>query len=190
MERPKSAKHNAERSKKSAYANFKRINRALESQAPSGHHQSMYNTGGSDLLPPPNHVNDYDLISITPTANNSNANYAYHHQHGNQQAFVEIADSIVIRQRKEQRFQTSKSAVVGGSIAKLRPQSARHNLEKYRQDVIIEQQRKLQKLQLLQQQQQQQQQVLSVTPNQDLGNVNRLYSSCWICKSMHYIFNI
>lgn len=51
------------------------------------------------------------------------------------------SNSIHNQNTSNKRFQTSKSAYVG----KLRPQSARHNLEKYRQDVIREQnQRKIQ----------------------------------------------
>ena len=58
-------------------------------------------------------------------------------------------DDEAARRRKEQRLMASKSAFAG--TARLRPQSARHNLEKYRQDVLIEKQRKLEMLQKLQQ---------------------------------------
>ena len=50
--------------------------------------------------------------------------------------------------RKEQRLLASKSAFVGS--IHLRPQSARHNLEKYRQDVYLEKQKKMEILQNLQ----------------------------------------
>ena len=135
MERPKSAKHNAERGKKSAYVNHKRINRGVvridqhgntetnshmnvnsplsynSDQLHHHHHQMQHINAQSHgyILQNGNtnnthngSINEYDLISVATPNNNIN---------GQQQAFVEIADSIVIRQRKEQRFQTSKSAV-------------------------------------------------------------------------------
>ena len=161
MERPKSAKHNLERYKKSAYTNYKRNNRVsnnTSSQSSYLDNSSSTNTSfyfnniNNNTIQP----NDTDLISTTPI----------------EAQFVEDNGNLTpsALRRKEQRYQTSKSAFVG-SISKLRPQSARHNLEKYRQDVLLEQQRKLQKLQLLQQQQQQ---VLSVTPNQMQQDINQI----------------
>lgn len=160
MERPKSAKHNLERYKKSAYTNYKRNNRVSNNTSSqssyldnsSSTNTSFYFNNNTTNI----QANDTDLISTTPI----------------EAQFVEDNGNLTpsALRRKEQRYQTSKSAFVG-SISKLRPQSARHNLEKYRQDVLIEQQRKLQKLQLLQQQQQQ---VLSVTPNQMQQDINQI----------------
>jgi len=156
MERPKSAKHNADRSKKSAYVSHKRImntraggggglldkngnaennthmnvNSPLSYNSEQLHHSNYHHHNHLNqmqhinaqshgyILQNGNHtsnnnnsnnnnngnISEYDLISVTTPNNIING-------HAQQQAFVEIADSIVIRQRKEQRFQTSKSAV-------------------------------------------------------------------------------
>jgi cytochrome c biogenesis protein ResB len=152
MERPKSAKHNADRTKKSAYVSHKRmntrggggglldkngnvennthinVNSPLSYNSEQLHHSNYHHLNQMQhinaqshgyILQNGNHtsnnnnsnnnnnngnISEYDLISVTTPNNNINGLTQ-------QQAFVEIADSIVIRQRKEQRFQTSKSAV-------------------------------------------------------------------------------
>lgn len=91
MERPKSAKYNMERYKKSS--------------AFASKFNKTQNTIDNDLI----------IQSQSP------------------QLSIEDTNS-------NRRFQTSKSAFVG-NVTKLRPQSARHNLEKYRQDVLIDQQK-------------------------------------------------
>lgn len=105
MERPKSAKHNIERFKKSFYNSYKR---SLTSRNVSSLNDSFAND-----------ENDHD---------NSNSELDL------------VSPSELIRSRKEQRKMASKSAYAGSM--KLRPSSARHNLDKYRHDVMIESMKK------------------------------------------------
>ncbi|CAF0713822.1 unnamed protein product, partial [Brachionus calyciflorus] len=94
MERPKSAKYNLERYKKSSA------------------HASRFNRNYIENIAETNE--NLDTAIIDENVNNS------------------------------KRYQGSKSAYVGN--VRLRPQSARHNLEKYRQDIVREQQLKILKL--------------------------------------------
>lgn len=101
MERPKSAKHNIERFKKSFYKSYKRN---LTSRNVSALNDSFANDENDNN----NSSSELDLVS----------------------------PSELIRSRKEQRKMASKSAHAG--TMKLRPSSARHNLDKYRHDVMTE----------------------------------------------------
>ena len=123
MERPKSAKHNIERYKKSFYSNYKRnmtANRNLANSTNTNYPDNENN----------NVIYQNHKINKINNKNNNNEN-------------LNMNDQQEVKDRKEQRMQMSKSAFAG-SIAKLRPQSARHNLEKYRQDVLIEKQKNMQ----------------------------------------------
>lgn len=105
MERPKSAKHNIERFKKSFYINYKR-NLNMRNQ---------------------NKTNTSYVDSENMFDGQNNENLMLDKDH-------ELNNIDQMRNRKEQRMMASKSAFAG-SMAHLRPKSARHNLEKYRQDV-------------------------------------------------------
>lgn len=121
MERPKSAKHNIERLRKSAY------------------------------------LNKLNLINNRHFNNNStNTNYTVVRSQDDNIDDLDDDDynSILTIRRKEQRLQASKSAYIGGlSAAKQRPQSARHNLDKYRNDILLEKQKKLELIQKIYNQQ-------------------------------------
>lgn len=128
MERPKSAKHNIERYKKSFYSNYKRNMTANRNLAYSTN--TNYSDNENNII--------YQNLKLKTANKNNNENLIMNDQDANDHADSQI------RSRKEQRMQMSKSAFAG-SIAKLRPQSARHNLEKYRQDVLLEKQKNMQK---------------------------------------------
>lgn len=113
MERPKSAKYNFERYKKS-------VGQQNRSQFTTGSSITKSNTPVYS-----DYVGHNDLITSPSPLTKQ--------QQQQQQQFIEDA-------YREQRMQATKSAFV------VRPQSARHNLEKYRQDVLAERQRKLEKL--------------------------------------------
>ncbi len=105
MERPKSAKHNLERLKKSFY--LKRT-------------QNRNATSSSTANYRPH---DDGMIFDRNDENEENSE-----------------TDQEMRQYKEQRMKASKSAFA------VRPKSARHNLQKYRQDVINEKQEKIESL--------------------------------------------
>ena len=125
MERPKSAKHNIERLRKSAYLNKLNLinNRHFNNNST--------NTNYTVVRSQDDNIDDYDDDLDDDDYN-----------------------SILTIRRKEQRLQASKSAYIGGlSAAKQRPQSARHNLDKYRNDILLEKQKKLELIQKIYNQQ-------------------------------------
>jgi hypothetical protein len=105
MERPKSAKHNLERLKKSFYLK-RNQNRNVTSSSMAGYRP-----------------NDEEMMFDETNENRQDPE-----------------TDQEIRQRKDQRMMASKSAFA------VRPKSARHNLEKYRQDVRSEKQEKIENL--------------------------------------------
>jgi hypothetical protein len=110
MERPKSAKYNIERVKKSStYLNT------------SAKRQVSNLSNGSDE----NNNNNRPIPAQRTTI------------HTNIDTGGDVGDPQQVQQTLFDRQQQSKSAYIP------RPQSARHNLDKYRQDVLVERQKKL-----------------------------------------------
>ncbi len=99
-----------------------------------------------------------------------------HLQHHQQPLIDQQQISNNNRRNLELRYQQCKSAYVGSVTANLaRPQSARHNLEKYRKDAILEHQRRLLQQQYEQQQQQKQQeeeQQMEIKQQQKTNSMN------------------
>lgn len=125
MERPKSAKYNIERYKSSISYSSSNSNRKNGNRIAAKQPQPQLPNRDEYL-----DINKNDLSLVTP----SPAQFIIDDDDD---------DDRVYSNAKQKRLQTSKSAYVAGS---LRPQSAKHDLEKYRQDVLLERKKKLEKL--------------------------------------------
>jgi len=162
MERPKSAKHNIERLRKSAYLNkLNMIN------------NRHFNNSTNSNRPPQQQHNENLISSITPSP-------THHHNHHNfdeKTNHIQDLDDddeeynhIMAIRRKEQRLLATKSAYISGlSIAKQRPQSARHNLDKYRNDVLVEKQKKLELIQQIYKTNNNNTNITNITENNDFN---------------------